>query len=83
MLSKAQGGAGLHGPTIHDKSGWRFLHPGEGAALFGFPRDFHISHNFIESWERIGSSTPITLTILGAGRVQNLFHALQGIQKSH
>eukprot|EP00973_Karenia_brevis_P014143 1923840-Karenia_brevis.AAC.1 len=82
MISKTQGGAGLHGPIIHDKVGWRFLHPGEGAALFGFPRDFHISHIFIESWERIGNSIPITLTVLGAGRVQNVFHALQSIQKS-
>eukprot|EP00973_Karenia_brevis_P018891 2590022-Karenia_brevis.AAC.1 len=83
MLSKSLGGAGFHGPIIHDKSGWRFLHPGEGASLFAIPRDIHLSPYFIESWERIGNSIPIILTMLGACRVQNVVHALQSIHKSH
>eukprot|EP00973_Karenia_brevis_P012554 1704482-Karenia_brevis.AAC.1 len=74
MISKHEGGAGLHGPIVQEKSGWRFLHPGEGAALFGIPRDFHISHIFTESCERIGNSIPVTLTVLGAGRLQNAVH---------
>eukprot|EP00973_Karenia_brevis_P054203 7530514-Karenia_brevis.AAC.1 len=46
------------------------------------PRYFHISHVFTEPLERIGNSIPVTLTVLGAGRLQNAVHAMQSIQKS-
>eukprot|EP00973_Karenia_brevis_P079783 11070574-Karenia_brevis.AAC.1 len=79
MISKHEGGAGLHGPIIQESTGWRFMHPREGAALVAIPRNFYMSHLFAEAWVRIGNAIPVTLTILGAGRVQSAAHAIQNI----